>query len=507
MILGENTGTAGTAVTLDALFRRAGVRHPDALALADAPNRAEIDGAAPRRLTFAEADRAISALAARLSRQNLHTDALVAIQLGNTVDSVIALLAVLRAGMVAMPVPVLWRHREMIDALGRAGAKAIVTANRIGSCAHAELAMQVAAELFPIRALCGFGADLPDGFVPLDDIFAPGQSDFVPAAARASDPAAHLAAITFDSTRDGFVPVARSHRDLIAGGGGVYLESGMVPEAPILSTIPPGSFGGLAATLVPWLLAGGALHLHHAFDAAAFAEQSASIDSGTVVVPGGALEPLNEAGLLATARNVVALWRAPERLGIGDAWTGAVVLTDVCSFGEIGVIASRRGDDGAPAPIPHGVIRARHKDATLLIETLRTKGATLALRGPMVPVHAFPPGAERGGGPCLMADAAGFVDTGFTCQRDDLFGILTITASPAGFASVGGYRFRQNDVDASVAEADPAATIVALPDALLGVRLAGSTPDRASTESELEARGTNPLIAAAFRRRNEADAA
>jgi len=507
MILGDNTGPASTAVTLDALFRRAGVRHPEALALADPPNRADIDGTAPRRLTYAEADRAIAAVAARLARQNLHADALVAIQLGNTVDSIVALLGVLRAGMIALPVPVLWRHREMIDALGRAGAKAIVTAARIGSYAHAELATQVAAELFPVRAICGFGKDLPDGVVPLDDVFAPGQNDFVAAAARASDPAAHLAVVTFDSSRDGFVPVARSHRELIAAGVGVFLESGMASEAPILSTIPNGSLAGLAATLVPWLLGGGTLHLHHAFDAAAFAQQTMAMDGATVVLPGGALGPLTEAGILAKARNVIALWRAPERLAIGDTWNGAAALTDVCCFGEIGVIAGRRGDDGTSVPIPHGAIRARHKDATLLIETLRTKGATLALRGPMVPVHAFPAGAERGDEPYLMADAAGFVDTGFTCQRDDLFGTLTITGSPAGFASVGGYRFRQNEVDASVAEADPSATIVALPDALLGERLAGSTPDRAGTESELEARGTNPLIAAAFRRRNEADAA
>ena len=37
MILGEGIRTAGTAATLDDLFRRAGVRHPDALALADPP--------------------------------------------------------------------------------------------------------------------------------------------------------------------------------------------------------------------------------------------------------------------------------------------------------------------------------------------------------------------------------------------------------------------------------------------------------------------------------------
>jgi hypothetical protein len=502
MILGDSERAGGVGVTLDGLFRRAGVRHPDALALADPPNRLDFTGGAPRRLTYAEADRAITAFAARLRRQNVQTDALVAIQLSHTADSVIAFLGVLRAGMIAVPIPLLWRQQEMIEALGRIGAKAIVTATRIGAHAHTAMAMQVAAELFPIRAICAFGEDLPDGMVPLDDIFAPGQADFVAAAGRSGNPAAHLAAVTFDSTRDGFVPVARSHSELIAAGAIVALESGLAPDAPMLSTIPLGSFAGLAATLVPWLLGGGALHLHHAFDADTFAEQCGALESATIVLPGAALAALAQAGVLDAASNVVGLWRAPERLATCDAWTGAATLTDVCSFGEIGMIAARRGDDGLPAPIPHG-----SPHSTLVVETLRTNAGTLALRGPMVPAQAFPPGAERGHEPYLVVDETGFVDTGFTCQRDDLFNTLTITGSPGGFASIGGYRFRQNDVDASVADANPAATIVALPDALLGERLAGSTPDRASTESELQARGTNPLIAAAFRRRNDADAA
>lgn len=37
MILGENPRAVGTAATLDDLFRRAGVRHPELLALADPP--------------------------------------------------------------------------------------------------------------------------------------------------------------------------------------------------------------------------------------------------------------------------------------------------------------------------------------------------------------------------------------------------------------------------------------------------------------------------------------
>ena len=50
--------------TLDGLFRRVLARQPDALALRDPQNKQRITGQPPKRLTFAEADRAISALSA-----------------------------------------------------------------------------------------------------------------------------------------------------------------------------------------------------------------------------------------------------------------------------------------------------------------------------------------------------------------------------------------------------------------------------------------------------------
>jgi len=59
MILGEASRTAAAAATLDDLFRRAGVSHPDTLALADPPNRADFTDGASRRLSYAQADRAI----------------------------------------------------------------------------------------------------------------------------------------------------------------------------------------------------------------------------------------------------------------------------------------------------------------------------------------------------------------------------------------------------------------------------------------------------------------
>src|SRR6266571_3466877 len=52
--------------SVDDLFRRAAARTPDAWALIDPPDRAHFTDAAPRRLTYAGADRAIEALAGRL---------------------------------------------------------------------------------------------------------------------------------------------------------------------------------------------------------------------------------------------------------------------------------------------------------------------------------------------------------------------------------------------------------------------------------------------------------
>jgi hypothetical protein len=386
----------------------------------------------------------------------------------------------------------------MIAALGRAGAKAIVTSARIGTSPHAEIARQVATELFPIRHICAFGRDLPDGVVPLDDVYGCVPLEFFQPSARPGYAAAHVAAITFDVTSDGVVSVARSQSELIAGGLATFLEAGLAQDSTILSAIPLGSFAGIALTMVPWLLAGGTLALHHGFDPAVFAEQGRAHDIATVVLPGPALTPLADAGLLGgQIKTILALWRAPEQLAGAMPWQRDAALLDIASFGEIVLLPARRGPDGLPAPIPHGAVAAPRgaPGAIAIAETMRSKAGTLALRGPMVPARAF------------RADAAGFVDTGFACRLERDTATLTVTAPPAGITAIGGYRFRPREVDAAVAAADPAAVIVALPDAQLGQRLAGSARERTATASELQARGVNSLIAGAFRPRGKASTA
>src|SRR5580700_1727551 len=244
MILGEPENNAaqpqsgGSRVTIDEIFRRVAQRRPEALALADAPNRKTFTDGAPRHLTFAQADRMVSAIAGRLRHMQLPTDAIVGIQLPNIVENILAILGVMRAGMIAAPLPLLWRRADAVAALSRVGAKALITCGHVGSVNHCQLAMRVAADVFSIRYVCGFGADLPDGVVPFDDLFASDKLDPIPPLERErqANAAAHLAAITFDTAEGGLLPVARNHSELVAAALVVLLESRLAQNANILST-------------------------------------------------------------------------------------------------------------------------------------------------------------------------------------------------------------------------------------------------------------------------------
>ena len=238
----------GSRATLDELLRRAALRRPDDIALLDPPNREAFTDGAPRRLTFAQADRMVSAIAGRLRRMGLYADAIVGIQIANTAESVLTMLGVLRAGLIAMPLPLLWRRAEAVAALGRVGAHALIVSGRIGSTDHFDLAMQVAAEIFPVRYVCGYGRNAPDGLIPFDDLFTAEKLDPIPSLEeeRGGDPSpgAHLAVITWDTSADGPVPVGRNHTELIAGGLAVVLESGLEQDAVLLSTLTMSSFAG-----------------------------------------------------------------------------------------------------------------------------------------------------------------------------------------------------------------------------------------------------------------------
>jgi hypothetical protein len=504
--------------TLIELFARALAKDPDAIALADAPNIGRSFGAERpvRRLTFAQVDRIICAIAAKLQQLGLKTDHVVALHMPNTVEAVLTLLAVLRAGMIAAPMPLLWRRAEASAALSRIGAKAIVAFGEVGDAHLPELATHIAAEVFPIRAVCAFGRDLPDGVVPFDPLLEDGllaAPEIAEPNRRMRDRAAHVAVITWDLDAAGPLPVARSHSELLAAGLAVTLEGAIAPLAAIVSTLLPSSLAGLATGLVPWLATGGTLCLHPMFDAGVLAAQLMNENARVLIVPGPLAARLAEAGVFAGAtdlHSVIAVWRMPERLPVSPAWPEEKpALVDLQVFGEIGLVAARRGRGGQPAPVALGPVMAPRQAAggVLVAELSRTASGTLAFRGPMTPRFCYPPGAERGDPPFLKLDEAFFIDTGFSCRVERNAGGLIVTAPPAGFVGIGGYRVPLAVFQQIITEVDAGATLTALPDSLTGQRLAGSSANGEALRQALARRGVNPLILGAFRERSADSAA
>ena len=494
---------ATASPTLDVLFQRILARQPDALALIDPRDKQRIIGQPPKRLTFAQANRAISALAAHFIESGLPANSVIAVQLPNTIEFALTALAAHRAGLVVAALPLLWRQAELTVALNRTGARAVVTASRIDGVSHADIAMNAAAECFSIRHVCGFGDDLPEGMASLDRAIAM-ESQTTRAVIQDGRKAA---LVSFDMTSDGFRAVPRTHLSVIAGGLALSLESDVPQGATIMSAYTPCSFAGVASSLAMWLLTGGTLALHHPFDGEALERQVNEASCDTLVAPALLALRLDEMDLSARMpglRNVIGLWRSPEQVASSASWSArAASMTDVYLFGEAGMFGARRGKDGTPAavkPGPHGAPREL-PGSSISGEILLTPRGTLGLRGPMVSIAAYappPPASDS----LISAPPRDYVDTEYAARLDRSTGAINITAPPSGIMAVGGYRFLAKDLQEWAKRLGQGALLTALPDRMSGYRLAGRAPDNSRAREALSELGLNPLMVEAFRDRS-----
>jgi hypothetical protein len=485
--------------TLDALFQRLLARQPDAMALLDPVNKPRITGQPQLKLTYEQADRAISALAGHFIEAGLPTHSVIAVQMPNTVEFMLTVLAAHRAGLVVALFPLLWRQAELVAALNRTSARAIVTTSKVDGVSYADLAMNAAAEAFSIRHVCGFGSDLPEGMAPLDQ-----------AMARPSNVARSIvqdgrkaAIISFDVTSDGFRAVPRTHLSVIAGGLALSLESDVPQGSCMMSAFAPSSFAGLSSSLAVWLLSGGTMVLHHPFDGDVLEQQIGEHRCETLIAPAQLAFKLDERDLAArlpSLHNVIGLWRAPEQVASSPSWTSRQAsLTDAYLFGEAGLFAALRVEDGMPALVKPGLQGV--PGSSISGEIMLTPKGTLGLRGPMVAVAAYappPPPSDS-----LMAPPPrDYVDTEYAARIDKSTGAISITAPPSGVMSVGGYRFLASDLQEWSRRLGQGALITALPDRLSGHRLAGRAQDNARAREALLELGLNPLMVEAFRDRS-----
>lgn len=497
------SSTSGDANTLDSIFAINVRRHPRSPALLDPLDRETVMPGAPMRLTYADADRAVTRIADRLMQLGLPRGSVIGVQLPNTVEAILTVLAAMRTGIVVALLPLLWRRKEAAAALELAGAKALIAGGWSEDAELAQLALEVAADTFNIRYVCAFGEQVPDGVIALGSLSASGGEAFDTTSLDMTKPDASprtgdIAIITFDVTANGLLPVPHTHSELLAGGLSVVLEAGLQPNARLLTTMMTSSFTVFCTAVVPWLLCGGELALHQPLNAEALLSQLREAPCDALVVPGLLAIRLATSGLFSYAgapRHVLAVWRAPERHATSEKWTEPPPLTDVLAFGEYGHVALRRRSDGCPRPIRAGVITAP-TDAPQGIAVLTTaRGATgsLALSGPMSPKclsgdMRIDIGSEETG-----------VDTGYACLLDGETRSVTLSGRPSGTISIGGYRFAIGELQDMIGEVQPGGILAVLPDLLTGEKIAGFAADPSAMRRELARMGVSPLVIEAFR--------
>ena len=264
--------------TLSDVFVETAARQPDRLAVADAPNRAQLTGDAPRRWSWGELAREVGRLMAFLHRLGLRKDDVLVVQLPNCVELHAIYLACAGSGIVVSPVPMQYRAHELAHVARITGACCALTTATVGTHAPARHWAEHAAQFPSLRRILAYGADLPDSVTPIDAELArtePWSLEAMRAHAAAIGLTAHDVVTVCWTSGTEATPkgVPRNHNEWLIVGRSV-IDAGQIPDgAQMVIPFPFVNMAGVSTSLAAWLMTGGALHHHHPFDVEVFIAQ------------------------------------------------------------------------------------------------------------------------------------------------------------------------------------------------------------------------------------------
>ena len=333
--------------TLDALLQGAAKVRPDAVALVDDSGQS---------LTFAGLAAEVETLAAHLAEMGLLPDETV-IVLGSAQSCVVtALLAVLRAQVHVALVPPNIRPEQLTLLALRLNASAILCADAYDGLAAANTAFAAAAGAERVRIVATLGADRHDGAVDLS------PSALMRLPPRIRPP--HPARIITLQRHDGAVhPVFHQQRTLVAGSLDLIARAHLTAATPVISTVAPLTYAGLAAGPLAMLLCGAALVLHGPFSSSRLMDQIANHPNARLLVPAALLAGLERSGVLRSGAlgGLLALsrWQKDAAdFSPPQAVASANPIVDVHAFAENALVAEPRGSDGRARAIldpPHSI--------------------------------------------------------------------------------------------------------------------------------------------------------
>ena len=299
--------------TVDAVFRRAVAARPAEEALADAPNRQALVGTAPRRLTYAEADAEVDAMAHAFAALGVGRGDVVATQLPNLVEGVLAFLACARMGAILSPVAMAYRGHELRQILTIVQPKLYLTVGSFHGYDHVALLLELKAEGLTGAAVASLG-DAPAGAHALDRRMAAGPA--TPYATPADLDAAEALTICWTSGTEAMPKgVPRHHDHWVVNGEALVEAAGLRPGDTILNPFPLINIAAIGGMVMTWLICQGRLVQHQPFDLPIFLAQMQDEAVAYTVAPPAVLNMLLQNEALLSAADLSSL----RCLGSGSA--------------------------------------------------------------------------------------------------------------------------------------------------------------------------------------------
>ena len=267
-----------TTETVQQLFADRVAEFGDELAAVDPANKADLMDTEIQRASWNEIDAQVQALAAALRRAGLGEGDVIAVQLPNTVELIVAYLAIWRVRGIVTPLPVQYRRHETVELGAISEPVAFITADRVGTRPAAAEVVEMMPAIPSLRSVYAYGPSDVPGAVALRDSLALVDADDLAAvdeyaASHPVDPNDCITICWTSGTESRPKGVPRAHYEWLVMSWDTVYSPNLTHEARILNPFPMVNMAGINGMFLPWLRVGCVLVQHHPFDLGVFLRQ------------------------------------------------------------------------------------------------------------------------------------------------------------------------------------------------------------------------------------------
>ncbi|MEJ6595975.1 class I adenylate-forming enzyme family protein [Parasphingorhabdus sp.] len=275
--------------TLADLFFVNAQRHPERMALVDAPNRADFAFGEPQRLTYRNMQAEVERYAGALVAAGIGKDDVIVIQLPNISEFVALYFAAATIGAIVSPIAVQYRSHELTAMLGIVEPKAFICGTVMKGADHTSTVRPLLSETIKLMTI---GPNAPADAINLD--LESGRPDLLSAHCDATHiDADDIFTICWTSGTTG-VPkgVPRSHNHWVGIAPGTYVTSRLQDGDVMLNPFPLINMASIGGITMSWLRIAGTMVLHHPFDPQVYLGQIATERPSFTIAPPAVLNML-----------------------------------------------------------------------------------------------------------------------------------------------------------------------------------------------------------------------